>query len=131
MEAKRTTYDTLPEQIDYLISEIMEVKELLTQRIEKPEEIPKLLDKEQTLRYLHKMGYVISSSKLYKMTQVNEIPCHRSGRKLYFLPEELSEWLDNQIVERVQTDRNLSNQSIQIIIKSAQNKRKGENSYVK
>ena len=41
MEAKSTTYDTLPERIDYLISEIREVKELLTQRIEKPEEIPK------------------------------------------------------------------------------------------
>ena len=36
MEAKSTTYDTLPERIDYLISEIREVKELLTQRIEKP-----------------------------------------------------------------------------------------------
>ena len=30
MEAKSTTYDTLPERIDYLISEIREVKELLT-----------------------------------------------------------------------------------------------------
>ena len=56
METKRTTYDTLPEQIDYLISEIREVKELLIQRIEKPEEIPKYLDKEQALRYLKRMG---------------------------------------------------------------------------
>nr|WP_186973256.1 helix-turn-helix domain-containing protein [Bacteroides intestinalis] len=122
METKRTTYDTLPEQIDYLISEIREVKELLIQRIEKPEEIPKYLDKEQALRYLKRMGYVMSSSKLYKMTQVNDIPCHRIERKLYFLPTELSEWLNNRIGEREKMSRNLSNQSIQLIIKSAQHK---------
>ena len=37
----KTDYNNLPERIDYLISEIAGIKELLTQRIRNPEEIPK------------------------------------------------------------------------------------------
>ena len=90
MEAKSTTYDTLPERIDYLISEIGEVKELLMQRIEKPEEIPKYLSLEQALLYLEKKGFLVSKSKLYKMTSGDIIPCHKNGNRIYFLPEELN-----------------------------------------
>ena len=41
MEITKTTYDTLPGQIDYLIQEVLEIKDILMDRIEKPEEIPK------------------------------------------------------------------------------------------
>lgn len=99
MEQEKTTYNTLPERIDYLISEIKEVKALLIPRVETPKEIPKFLDKECALRYLRNLGYNVSSSKFYKMTAENEIPCHRSGRRLYFLADELGEWLKRRIEE--------------------------------
>jgi len=92
----RTDYNNLPEQIDYLISEIGEVKELLMQRIEKPEEIPKYLSLEQALLYLEKKGFLVSKSKLYKMTSGDIIPCHKNGNRIYFLPEELNDWLEKQ-----------------------------------
>ena len=110
----------LPERIDYLIQEISEIKNILINRIEKREEIPKWLNKEQALKYIQKQGYKLSSSKLYKLSATDNIPCHRSGRNLYFFAEELDKWLNNQIEEEGKTSQNLSTQSIQLIIKSAQ-----------
>ena len=124
MEAKSTTYDTLPERIDYLISEIGEVKELLMQRIEKPEEIPKYLSLEKALLYLEKKGFLVSKSKLYKMTSGDIIPCHKNGNRIYFLPEELNDWLEKQFGTIGETSRYLSDQkAINNIIKSAQAKK--------
>ena len=120
MEHQKTSYDTLPERIDYLIQEISEIKNILMNRIEKREKIPKWLNKEQALRYIQKQGYKLSSSKLYKLSATDNIPCHRSGRNLYFFAEELDKWLNNQIEEEDKTSQNLSTQSIQLIIKSAQ-----------
>lgn len=120
MEHQKTSYDTLPERIDYLIQEISEIKNILINRIEKREEIPKWLNKEQALKYIQKQGYKLSLSKLYKLSATDNIPCHRSGRNLYFFAEELDKWLNNQIEEEGKTSQNLSTQSIQLIIKSAQ-----------
>ena len=96
-------------------------------RIEKREEIPKWLNKEQALRYIQKQGYKLSSSKLYKLSATDNIPCHRSGRNLYFFAEELDKWLNNQIEEEDKTSQNLSTQSIQLIIKSAQKRQEINN----
>lgn len=60
MEHQKTSYDTLPERIDYLIQEISEIKNILINRIEKREEIPKWLNKEQALKYIQKQGYKLT-----------------------------------------------------------------------
>lgn len=122
METKKTTFDTLPGQIDFLIQEVAEIKDILMTRIEKPEEIPKFMNKEQALKYIRKQGYEISSSKFYKMSAKDSIPCHRSGRKLYFFAEELDGWIKKQFETESQTSRDFKSQSIQQIIKSAQKK---------
>jgi hypothetical protein len=122
METKKTTFDTLPGQIDFLIQEVAEIKDILMARIEKPEEIPKFMNKEQALKYIRKQGYEISSSKFYKMSAKDSIPCHRSGRKLYFFAEELDGWIKKQFETESQTSRDFKSQSIQQIIKSAQKK---------
>lgn len=97
----KTDYNNLPERIDYLISEIAGIKELLTQRIRNPEEIPKYLDINQALLYLGKLGFLISRSKLYKLTSGNNIPCHKSDNRIYFFPQELDSWLSSQIERKV------------------------------
>ena len=117
MEITKTTYDTLPGQIDYLIQEVLEIKDILMARIEKPEEIPKFMNKEQALKYIRKQGYEISSSKFYKMSAADSIPCHRSGRKLYFFAEELDGWIKQQFETKSQTILNFKSQSIQIKIR--------------
>ncbi len=120
MEQAKTTYNTLPEQIDFLIQEILEIKNILADKIEKSEEIPKWLNKEQALEYIQRQGYMISSSKFYKMSAQDTIPCHRSGNRLYFLIKELDEWLEKQIDNK--KSKNIDFHSVQEIIKSAQNK---------
>ena len=109
----KTDYNNLPERIDYLISEIAGIKELLTQRIRNPEEIPKYLDINQALLYLGKLGFLISRSKLYKLTSGNNIPCHKSDNRI---------WLSSQIEKKSETSQNFSDQSKQFIIKTAQYK---------
>ena len=94
------------------------------QRIEKPEEIPKYLSLEQALLYLEKKGFLVSKSKLYKMTSGDIIPCHKNGNRIYFLPEELNDWLEKQFGTIGETSRYLSDQkAINNIIKSAQAKK--------
>lgn len=41
------------------------MKKLLTQRIKKPEEIPKYLSIKQAKLYLEKKGFLVSESELY------------------------------------------------------------------
>lgn len=118
----KTDYNNLPERIDYLISEIAGIKELLTQRIRNPEEIPKYLDINQALLYLGKLGFLISRSKLYKLTSGNNIPCHKSDNRIYFFPQELDSWLSSQIEKKSETSQNFSDQSKKFIIKTAQYK---------
>lgn len=119
MEAKeQTTFNNLPERMDYLISEILELKLILIQRIEKPEEIPKYLDIEQALLYLKKQGYSMSKSKLYKLTSQGNIPCRKSEGRVYFTPQLLCDWVDSQVVGNDYIDRSHISQPVQTIIKS-------------
>lgn len=106
----RTDYNNLPEQIDYLISEIKEVKEILSQRIGKPEEIPKFLSVEQLKHYLYQQGVLISKSKLYKMTSKDEIPCYKTGNRVYFSPEEIDNWLSAYLNQKSKTNSGFSGQ---------------------
>ena len=115
MEQVKTTYDTLPERIDYLISEIEEIKGILAGRIEKPEEIPKFMDKCGLLKYATSLGVAMSESKLYKMTSRKEIPVHKNGSRIYFLVEEIDKWLDEQIMEK---ESSAGHSFIENIIKS-------------
>jgi len=116
---KETKSTGLSEQIDYLVSEVAQIKAILLHQ-KLPKEIPKFLNQKEVLRYFKEQGYCISSSKLYKLTRQDKIPCHRSGTRLYFIPSELDEWLNNQIGANEKTGRV---HSIQNIIKSAQNKK--------
>jgi hypothetical protein len=99
-EKEKTSYNTLPEQIDYLIQEISEIKNILNSCIEKKDNIPKYLNIEETIEYLHGVGFSISKSKLYKMTAECKIPYHKLCNRLYFYPYELQKWLENQIEAR-------------------------------
>lgn len=115
MEQIKTTYDTLPERIDYLISGIEEIKSILAGRTEKPEKIPKYLGIDQALAYMKKSGFSISKSKLYKLTSSSEIPFHKADNRVYFFPHELDGWMFSSM-ER--DNRNEKQNIIQTIIKN-------------
>ena len=125
MEAKEpTTFNNLPERIDFLISEVAGIKQILLQGIGKPEEIPKYLDVTRTLLYLEKRGISISRSKLYKMTAGNKVPYKKMDNKLYFFPEELDNWLSDQVRAKEKPSQSPLFISTQNIIRSSRNKYK-------
>ena len=116
-----TTQENLPLQIDFLISQVGVIQEILLKRIIKPEEVPKKkLTFNDTLSYFLKQGYKMSKSRLYKLTASNSIPNYKIGNKLLFCVEELDQWLNKQIVR----NENDSLQTNLSIIKSAQFKTK-------
>jgi hypothetical protein len=94
----KTTHNNLPEQVDYLISEIFKIKEILLSRIKKPEEIPKNMTLEEAILFLQREKIPMSKSKLYKLTSSNKIPYRKAGTKLIFYSGELSQWCNNQII---------------------------------
>lgn len=97
IKSMKTTFDTLPQQIDFLLAEVLEVKEIILKKIGKPEEIPKYLNLDGAILFLSKKAYPISKSKMYKLTSSNAIPFHRAGNSLLFHTEELEKWFDDQI----------------------------------
>lgn len=123
-EKEQTSFNNLPERMDYLISEVLELKQILIQRIEKPEEIPKYLDVEQALLYLKKQGYSMSKSKLYKLTAQRNIPCHKSDGRVYFTSQELDNWVTSQIEDNDKNRQCLLSQSVQSTIKCINKKTK-------
>lgn len=120
----KSTFENLPEQVDYLLVEVLNIKEILLQRIEKPEEIPKYLDVEQALLYLKKQGYSMSKSKLYKLTAQRNIPCHKSDGRVYFTSQELDNWVTSQIEDNDKNRQCLLSQSVQSTIKCINKKTK-------
>lgn len=93
----KTTFDTLPQQIDVLLAEVLNIREILLDGIKKPEEVPKYLTLDDALLFLSKRAYPISKSKMYKLTSSNSIPFHKAGNSLLFRTEELEKWFDDQI----------------------------------
>ena len=73
------------------------MKKLLTQRIKKPEEIPKYLSIKQAKLYLEKKGFLVSESELYKMTSESKILFYQSGNLNYFWPDEQEDRLHDQL----------------------------------
>ena len=112
----------LTKKVDYLIAQVAEIKELILPHIQKAEEIPKYLDTKQALTFLTKQGCQISKSKFYKMTASDEIPTRRTDKgKLYFVPNELAEWMKSKVTSHSQSCRE---SAIQRISKSALKKLK-------
>lgn len=118
---KEVTYDSLPNAVAELSEKLNLLVEIVSTKIEKKEEIPKYFDKKQALRHMANSGIKISESKLYKMTSQNNIPYHKSGNKLYFMPEELDEWMNEQIIGKGEINKHFS---IQTIINKNQKKKK-------
>lgn len=97
---------TATKKLDYLITQVAEIKELILPHIKKSEEIPKLLDSKQAVKFLAGMGCKVSKSKFYKMTASNEIPTHRTDKgKLYFTSKELTEWMESKVISHPQSCR--------------------------
>lgn len=89
MKQEPTTYNNLPQRIDEILSELSVIRSLVTNQIEKPDNIPKYLNIDAAIRYLNKQGISISKSTLYKRSASGMIPTHKIENRLYFNPVEI------------------------------------------
>lgn len=95
MKNQITTFNDLPQRMDQVLEEIRELKRLYVEKIAKAEEIPKFLNIDEALKYLHSHGIKISKSKIYKMSAKGELDnCKIEGR-LYFTKVQLNNFFNN------------------------------------
>lgn len=88
MDETEITFDKLPEAVAYLISEISRIRKLLeeTQRTIPAQRTPVSIDDASKL-------ILKAKSTIYSLVRRGEIPCYKSGRKLYFYEDELLDWI--------------------------------------
>lgn len=79
----------MPQRIDEILSELRVIKSMVNNHIEKPDNIPKYLNIDETIRYMNKQGISISKSTLYKRSASGQIPTHKIENRLYFNPTEI------------------------------------------
>lgn len=95
MENKITTFNDLPQRMDQVLDEIRELKRLYVEKLAKVEEIPKFLNIDGALKYLHSQGIKISKSKIYKMSASGELENCKIEGKLYFTKVQLKKFFYN------------------------------------
>ncbi|MFR9548240.1 MAG: helix-turn-helix domain-containing protein [Rikenellaceae bacterium] len=87
MERKVTTHDNLPQMVELLMQKIegLEIKiDALTPNKTKKTTI----DIDAAAEFTQK-----AKSTIYKLVRSGGIPAYKRGKKLYFVKEELEEWL--------------------------------------
>ncbi|GHT36027.1 hypothetical protein AGMMS49574_26950 [Bacteroidia bacterium] len=85
---------TTPGQLEQVIMQALK-KALPVKEKEAPAEPPDTCSLEQALEFLAGYGYVVSKSKLYKLTALKEIPFRHFGRKIIFSRKELLAWVES------------------------------------
>lgn len=106
-------YNNLPQKVGELWEDIKAIKEILN-KDKVTSCIPQKLTFTKALVFLAERGYVMSKSKLYKLTALNEIPCMRFGNRLIFDSKELLDYCKA-------STKGKNNLEIETIVKSARN----------
>lgn len=87
---EKLSFDNLPEAVRYLISKI----EVLEQKIDaitptsKQTNTRTTIDIDTAVELIQK-----AKSTIYTMVRLGRIPAYKKGKKLYFIEEELQQWL--------------------------------------
>lgn len=110
--------EDLPSEFHKILDQIIEIKNILHLKHSR-EPTAKKMSFEMTIKFIEKQGFLISKSKLYKLTSKKEIPFHRFNQKLVFEQTEIIKWLEKQIKKD-----NTYDESIKSIIRSSQKRKK-------
>lgn len=118
MDNNQISFENLPSVVSKIFNDVSEIKKLLTENRPREPNDNGTLSLKNALIFLSTNGYEISKSKLYKLTSTGKIPYSKLNNKLIFYKNELSQWLNSQIVKNPNT---LSESEYSIIL-SAQKK---------
>lgn len=88
MVNEELTFDKLPQAVGYLIRKIEQLEK-------KIDTITPAVDSKQTTIDIDTAANIIQKAKstIYTMVRLGRIPAYKKGKKLYFIEEELRQWL--------------------------------------
>ena len=91
MEHKEISFENLPSAVAHLNNQVEEIKELILRR--ESASIPQ----KKTPIDIDRACEIIGKAKptVYTLVRTRQIPCYKSGKKLYFFEDELLEWIRN------------------------------------
>lgn len=115
----KTDFNSMPEAIDSLHSQLLELKELVkTLAVKNKPEESDSFSLDDALKYINGRGLPIQKSTIYKMVSSGTIPHRKMCGRLIFFRDELDIWFNNKL-----TDNSLmTTRSKAEVIKSAQTK---------
>jgi excisionase family DNA binding protein len=114
---------TTPDQLERVVMQALQ-KALPVKEKEISAEPPDTCSLEQALAFLAEHGYVVSKSKLYKLTALKQIPFKYFGRKIIFSRKELLAWMESLTMP----DSSAAN-VLQTLARSARTKAKKSHQY--
>ena len=90
------SFDKLPVMTAQLLDKVSRIETLLTKPTE-PQK-PTRFDFNGALDYFKSSGFIISPSKLQKLTALGDIPCKKFNNRLVFIKCELDAWVESKTI---------------------------------
>lgn len=92
MDSNEISFETLPKAVAFLNDQIAELKTLVENRqsSDKPSTKKIPIDIDAACEIIGK-----AKPTVYTLVRTRQIPCYKSGKKLYFFEDELLEWIRN------------------------------------
>lgn len=92
MNINEITYDSLPQAVSLLISEVLELKNILVMRQKTVEPV-----KRSSPIGINDVCILTGKAKptIYALVRQRIIPCYKTGKKLYFYEEEVLAWINS------------------------------------
>ena len=86
--AEKTNHENFPEKLEDIQAELSEIRRLISagNQTEKPKN--QLFIVGEAAEFLN-----LSKASIYRLVSARAIPFHKNGGKLYFLENELLEWV--------------------------------------
>lgn len=107
MQFPERTFENLPLMVELMFNKIVEL-EAKIDALTPPKEERTTIDTDAAVELTQK-----TKSTIYKLVRTGKIPAYKRGKKLYFIKEELEQWMFNMPKHRVNTDISNSSSSPQ------------------
>lgn len=98
MNRPETAFENLPQMVEFLINKVVEL-EAKIETLTPPKEERTTMDIDAVVELTQK-----KKSTIYKLVRDGKLPSYKQGKKLYFIKEEVEEWLYRMPKHYVSTD---------------------------
>ena len=90
MENETITFDRLPQAVNYLTEQVIELKKMVSELQPQPSDKHVLVEIEDACHIIKK-----AKPTIYALVRKGVLPAYKKGKKLYFYEDELLAWIEN------------------------------------